>query len=795
MLLNHIALGTLLSILTLPSGVDAGGSGGIARLSAIEQTPRAGRLLRSSSSADNDGDGSHHGRIQLDLVDAALLIDASSIELSLPSMIGLEGGEGETKMASYAYDLDWRDEIGGGWHGKLRNAGGSSGSETAHFFGATPSEDLGENRLAGMIHRADGMTLRITTKPDGTHWYEIWDDALAIAADAADRDREAVEEDDKDDDASSRRDLQAPDPGAFGDDKGSIIDHLSVYERRAMCEHAMVGFYPCPATPYIRAPIEEFIALQVTVVNYVLTNTHVPTQLRSVHVFMDEDYDQIEVAAVEMEADPTKSEIGVALSDLKNIDSGHLEEARRRQNQYCADIVTFFATKGLGLASGPYNVCNHGSGGWCFAHEIGHSINAGHRNDSPDKEGYKYGYGYGPDRSDESYYATIMAFGGKKIPMYSTPDYTWEGKIVGTATENNRQSIIDNLHKTANKRRSEMCNASCEYGSNGEPLGCPSTCSKCHFPSDFCYDDPFFRYQDEVGKNCEWVRSNPGKCDNVVKTEDGRDQLVQERCPVSCNACDVPNSAPTYPPNPAGECIDDPTFRKNSVENNDCDWVSKSISTRCHNNAGDGYLEGEKIYEYCRLTCGMCHLDNTPPPTPTPCADVPGYHFRSGTKDCNWIAENLLVRCDKYSKTETYCRKTCGYCSETSPTTSPTAWGGCVDNEEWMYKAVDNKYSYLNCAWVREDPTDRCLHSKMKHYCPSTCDTCCKDEEGWYYRINSESGGNPEKTCAWYAENGCNNAADDHCPRTCGTCPNYLANAGGPHPVRKARHLRGVDES
>lgn len=39
-------------------------------------------------------------------------------------------------------------------------------------------------------------------------------------------------------------------------------------------------------------------------------------------------------------------------------------------------------------------------------------------------EGYKYGYGYGPDDSDPSYYATIMAFGGKKVPMYSTPDYS-----------------------------------------------------------------------------------------------------------------------------------------------------------------------------------------------------------------------------------------------------------------------------------------------------------------------------------------------------------------------------------
>lgn len=173
-----------------------------------------------------------------------------------------------------------------------------------------------------------------------------------------------------------------------------------------MCEHALVGYYPCPATPYIRAPIEEFIALQYTVTNYALANTRVPTRLRSVHVFMDPEYDQDDVAAPIVEADPDKSEIGVALSDLKNVDSGHLSEARRRQDLYCADVVTLFATIGLGLAAGPYNVCNHGSGGWCFAHEVGHSINAGHRDDDPNKEGYKYGYGYGPDDSDPSYYVS-----------------------------------------------------------------------------------------------------------------------------------------------------------------------------------------------------------------------------------------------------------------------------------------------------------------------------------------------------------------------------------------------------
>lgn len=799
MRLHHLATGALVALLPSITRADAGG--GIARLSAVEPASRPGRLLRSSS-AEEDGcggssreDRSHHGPVQLTLLDAAELIEAASIELSLPSLgHGEEEGEdSEDDEILYTYDLDWRDEAAGGWHGRLRAGEGEGDGDnetqqskamgTAHFV-ASPLEGLQENRLAGVIHRGDGMVLRITTKPDGTHWYESWDDeSLGSAANTA---RDETETNTP---AGRRRDLQ-DEVALFGDDDGSVIDHLSVYTRRAMCQHALVGFYPCPLTPYIRAPIEEFIALQITVTNYVLDNTHVPTRLNSVHVFMDPDYDQEKYASPIVEDDPERSEIGVALSHLKTIGSGHFEEARRRQNLYCADVVTLFATIGLGLAGGPYNVVNHGTGGWGFAHEIGHSINAGHRSDNLDKNGYGYGYGYGPDDSDPSYYATIMAFGGKKVPMYSTPDYTWDGKVMGTATENNRQSIIDMLVKTANRRRSEMCKPSCEYGSDGTPLGCPTTCSKCHFPPDFCYDDPFFRFEDEIELNCEWVRFHPEKCGKTVNIEDGREWEVSDRCPVSCNTCPAPTPVPTYPPNSFGTCEDDPSFLKHSIDGRGCDWVTNDIE-RCGHVAGDGYLADEKIYDYCRLTCNMCHLDNTPPPSTAPCADLPGNHFGNGQFDCDWIGELIDVRCDKYSKALTHCPETCGLCD--APTSSPTVRGPCADDEDWVYEALIDKYSFLTCEWVREDPGDRCQHSRMKHHCPVTCGTCCEDEPGWYKGINGSGGGNPESDCAYYGEIGCGNAAMDHCERTCGLCPNHLANAGGPDPnvdYRKARHLR-----
>lgn len=373
----------------------------------------------------------------------------------------------------------------------------------------------------------------------------------------------------------------------------------------------------------------------------------------------------------------------------------------------------------------------------------------------------------------------------------------WEGKIVGTAKENNRQNMIDNLVKIGNKRRSEMCNPACEYGSDGTPLGCPSTCSKCHFPADFCYDDPFFRYQDEPTKHCDWVRFHTDTCGREVRVEDGREITVGDHCPVSCGTCPAPTPAPTDAPTPS-TCEDDPAFLKNSNEGRGCDWVANDVFGRCPANAGDGYPDGDKIYDYCRLTCDLCHV-NTPPPTPSPCEDVPGNHFQGGEKGCDWIAEKRDVRCDTYSKARTHCIETCDLCD--APTPAPTPRGPCADDDDWVYEAPKDKYSFLTCAWVREDPGERCGHSRIKHHCPLTCETCCEDEEGWHKGINGDSGGNPDKDCAYFGENGCNNAAMDHCPRTCGLCPNWLANAGGPDPYNdydeygRGRRLRGGGSS
>ena len=225
------------------------------RLSAAEGALRPGRLLRSLPNREDNGDddnggGSHHGEVPLSLFSATDLIEADSIDLFL----SLPGRDGE----AYAYDLDWRDDAGQGWHGKLRD-----GEGTAHFV-TSPSKGLHEHRLARMIHRGNGTTLQVITGPDGKLWFECWDESLT--AGVGTRDPGEMPEGDHlgethDVDGDRKRGRSLQEQPAFGDDDGSVIDHLSVYTRRTMCEHALMGFYPCPSTPYVRVPIEEFIAL------------------------------------------------------------------------------------------------------------------------------------------------------------------------------------------------------------------------------------------------------------------------------------------------------------------------------------------------------------------------------------------------------------------------------------------------------------------------------------------------------------------------------------------------------
>ncbi len=79
------------------------------------------------------------------------------------------------------------------------------------------------------------------------------------------------------------------------------------------------------------------------------------------------------------------------------------------------------------------------------------------------------------------------------------------------------------------------------------------------------------------------------------------------------------------------------------------------------------------------------------------------------------------------------------------------------------------------CNWIAEMKTNwRCDLPGVRVQCPVTCDACCLDSEE-RYEVTIGTFAGKMKTCAWAGEKvrpRCNDpAAQEACPRACGTCP------------------------
>ncbi len=100
----------------------------------------------------------------------------------------------------------------------------------------------------------------------------------------------------------------------------------------------------------------------------------------------------------------------------------------------------------MGSTSGNKNACWSiikasavGAPARSFAHEIGHNLGCGH-SDSAGAEPAAKGWRY--DGDDGKQYRTLMAYQpGVRIPYYSNPDKSYQGKPTGTASANNAATI------------------------------------------------------------------------------------------------------------------------------------------------------------------------------------------------------------------------------------------------------------------------------------------------------------------------------------------------------------------
>ena len=153
---------------------------------------------------------------------------------------------------------------------------------------------------------------------------------------------------------------------------------------------------------------------------------------------------------------------------------------REKRDTLSADIVctlcdngSEYGTVGLGMALHEgddsadcgFNACQIRSvaNSHTMTHEVGHNMGAGHGDqqaDSPGPQYYDYSSGYYFTASGTKYH-TIMAYDSdgygnsySEVPYFSSPNYTYNGVAVGTATKNdNTRTLRENWQMVANNRK------------------------------------------------------------------------------------------------------------------------------------------------------------------------------------------------------------------------------------------------------------------------------------------------------------------------------------------------------
>jgi hypothetical protein len=128
------------------------------------------------------------------------------------------------------------------------------------------------------------------------------------------------------------------------------------------------------------------------------------------------------------------------------------------RTQHSADLVAALipgsasGTTGLGtigqLSNNPnacWSVCRAaavGAPARSFAHEIGHNLGAGHDAAAGGSAAEPAAKGWKFDGSDGKQYRTQMGYPpGIRIPYYSNPNKSYQGKPTGTASANNAATI------------------------------------------------------------------------------------------------------------------------------------------------------------------------------------------------------------------------------------------------------------------------------------------------------------------------------------------------------------------
>ncbi len=182
----------------------------------------------------------------------------------------------------------------------------------------------------------------------------------------------------------------------------------------------------------------------VAVTNQVFSNSLLPITVRLVH--------SGEVNYAENLSAPFEN----ALVALRGTTDGAMDEIHALRDSVGADLVSLIVEHGeacgvgyqltsgapsSAFASYGFNLVSRecAVGNLSFPHELGHNLGASHERAQGERGAFDFSFGWGDRGASGSYFRSVMAYDavpgvrGTRIPVYSNPDVTYDGRPTGVA--------------------------------------------------------------------------------------------------------------------------------------------------------------------------------------------------------------------------------------------------------------------------------------------------------------------------------------------------------------------------
>lgn len=233
-------------------------------------------------------------------------------------------------------------------------------------------------------------------------------------------------------------------------DDGSVLDVMVLWTKKAECLNSGLP-KGCSLTEITRNNMQGLVDLAVLETNVAFTNSGVLTQLRLVHSYRDETFDE------------DRSTFSKTLSQLTDLD-GVMDDVHKFRELYGADIVSLLIDDDqyCGIAwVGPsinrmFSVTKWScaTGYFTFGHEIGHNLGCNHDKGTKNAcSTTNYNYGW---RDPQARFRSVLAYncvrgqcdnnaggGCTRVQRFSNDQFLYNGLPMGNIHTDNARQIND----------------------------------------------------------------------------------------------------------------------------------------------------------------------------------------------------------------------------------------------------------------------------------------------------------------------------------------------------------------